>query len=122
MAKLSKTYLWWYSRGGINLVEEASSGDYPYTTVSTAGLNIRVYAIRKASHFSSDLNENSEFPSQFHEALAYKVIADMYRLPASLNLQLAQYFDKMYEKELRNAKKYAKSQLIETGHIRGVDF
>ena len=111
-SKLTKNYYWWLERNNLNLVENATSGDFDYVSVQTTGLAIRLYAIRRATHFTNDLTEESELPNQFHEALAYKVIADMYRLPSNLNLQLAQYFDTMYARELKQAKKYSRSTRV----------
>jgi hypothetical protein len=120
--KLTTNYYWWLERNNINLVQDSEGGDFNYVTVDKTGLKIRLYAIRRATHFTNDLTEESELPNQFHEALAYKVIADMYRLPGNLNLQLAQYFDQMYQRELKQAKKYSRSTRVTSGVIKGVDF
>ena len=86
-------------------------------TATSAGKTLRVHYTAKPSHFTTTLSETSEIPSQFHEALAYKVISELYKLPQSLNLQLAQYFDQQYIMSIREAKKYSKSNHIQGGMI-----
>lgn len=84
---------------------------------------LTVHYTAKAQHFGTELTDTSELPSQFHEALAYKVIAELYKLPGeSFNLQLAAYFDQMYEAQIREAKKYARRHHTSVGYIAPQDF
>ena len=122
-----KNYYWWVERQYIGVVEEktvsAIDNNDPYVSISDSGKKIRIHSTRKASYFTSDLTEVSELPTQFHETLCYKVIADFYKLPGeTFNLQLATYFDGEYEKGLREAKKFARRQHQDGAVIRGHSF
>jgi hypothetical protein len=63
-----------------------------------------------------------EIPSQFHEALAFKVIAMGYKDPRNMKIELAQYFDAEYDKVCKQAKKYARSNFQSTGQIVPQEF
>ena len=54
-------------------------------------------------------------------AIVYKAIADLFKLPKNLNMELAQYYELEYMKLIKRAKKYSKRHHISTGFIRGVD-
>ena len=100
----------------------------------TEAKSLRIHAISKASHFntgteidateysSSTLGPLGAIPTQFHEALVYKVIAMGYKTPPNINIDLAQYFDLEYEKSVKSAKKFSRSAYIQTGIIAPVDF
>tara|TARA_R110002020_G_scaffold461809_3_gene680939 strand:+ start:226 stop:645 length:420 start_codon:yes stop_codon:yes gene_type:complete len=104
-----------------------------YKTISEAK-PLRIHAISKATPFSTGSSTESaeyssatlgplgEIPSQFHEALVYKIISMGYKTPPNLNIELAQYFDLEYEKSIKEAKKYSRSNFIQTGMIAPVDF
>ena len=116
-------YAWYIDGFVINLVEKcASTTDYNFNwqTVSTNDLELRLYYTRKANKFTAnDLTLVSELPSQFHEALAMKVISDFYKLPGeTFNLQVAGFFDKEFEREVREGKKYARRDHQRTGYIQ----
>tara|TARA_Y100000310_G_scaffold24437_1_gene23478 strand:+ start:5070 stop:5762 length:693 start_codon:yes stop_codon:yes gene_type:complete len=121
-AKADK-YAWYLDCKTLYIVEKcAATADYLYEwqSVSTAGMKIKVYYTRKAAKYSADdLTLVSELPSQFHEALSFKVISDFYKLPGeTFNLQVAGYFDQEFEKEVREGKKYAKRGHQRTGFIQ----
>jgi hypothetical protein len=99
-----------------------------YKTISEAK-PIRLNTICKATHFNtgssiveSDFTNAStgplgQIPTQFHEALVYKVIAMGYKTPPSMDLNIAQYFDTEYDKIVKEGKKFARSNYIQTGII-----
>ena len=119
-------YFWFVSGERIGIVEKklsTYSGSDPFQSPSSSGVTLRVFYTSKASHFTEDLKETSEIPSQFHEALCMKVISDLYKLPGdNFNLQLSQYYDGQYALQIREAKKYAKRNHISGGTIIPQDF
>ena len=77
--------------------------------------------------YASSLTDTSagpleEIPLQFHEALAWRVIAQGYLPPQNLNPQLAQAFSSLYAAKIKDAKKYAKRHHTSGGFITPVDF
>ena len=128
MADRKKRY--WYIQGkNIAIVEEKPGGrtinyvtDH-YDSISETGLEMRIHAISldKASNYDS-INDTPDIPTQFHEALVFKAIAQLYEDPRQQNLQAAQYFDQKYQVALKNAKKYARSNRQVGGVIKPYDF
>ena len=95
---------------------------------------IRINTICKADHFNTggtiveaDFTNTSagplgHIPTQFHEALVYKVISMGYKTPPAMDLPTAQYFDTEYAKIVKEGKKFARSNYIQTGMIAPQDF
>mgnify|MGYP003145229565 FL=1 len=72
---------------------------------------------------TSDLtNTWTMIPLQFHEALVFKAIAGGYKDPRNMDFDVAQYFDREYEKSLKEAKKFAKSNYQTVGVVSSQDF
>ena len=118
-------YFWYISGERLGIVEKKTStgGADPMWQSPTSQESLRVHYTAKAAHLSDDLTETPEIPSQFHEALAMKVIGDLYKLPGeTFNLQLAAYFDQQYELQIREAKKYARRHHTSVGYIIPQDF
>ena len=104
-----------------------------FKTISEAK-PLRLHTISKADHFkvganmvpgdytSSTTGPLGDIPVQFHEALVYRVIAMGYKTPPGLQIDLAQYFDIEYEKVVKQAKKYARSNFTDVGQISPVSF
>jgi len=90
-----------------------------YISPATGGSTLTVHYIALATPFTTNLEDTpTDVPAQFHEALAFKVIADLYRLPGeSMNLQLSQYYDQLYAEQVREGKKYAKRNHMRSGVI-----
>ena len=115
---------------GTTTVDNAST---VYKTISEAK-SIRINTICKADHFNTgssiveaDTTSPSSgplghIPTQFHEALVFKVIAMGYKTPPAMDINVAQYFDMEYEKIIKQAKKFARSNYIQTGMITPQDF
>ena len=115
---------------GSTTVDNASTN---YQTISEAK-PIRINTICKADHFNTGSHiAEADFisphagplghiPTQFHEALVYKVIAMGYKTPPAMDINIAQYFDMEYEKVVKQAKKFARSNYIQTGVIAPQDF
>ena len=104
-----------------------------YQTISEAK-PIRINSICKADHFntgssiveadfsSATAGPLGHIPTQFHEALVFKVIAMGYKTPPAMDINIAQYFDMEYEKVVKQGKKFARSNYIQTGVIAPQDF
>lgn len=125
IAEIKDKYFWYIVGDRIALVEKSQA---PVTgeemsSITTAGMKIRIEYTTRPLPFTADLTTSSELPDQFHEALCYKVISDLYKLPGeTFNLQLAQYFDQQYLMQLREAKKYASRNRVSGGTIKPVSF
>ena len=90
----------------------------------TEAKDITLYAIIR----DTDLAINAltatwtQIPEQFHEVMVNKVIAAGYKDPRNMEINAAQYFDIEYEKGLKKAKKFSRSNFSTTGRISPVDF
>lgn len=121
---MANTNRYWYmdKNRSLGVVEQATNAvtvngvTSDYQSVSKV-LSGRIYSISRVESLSVLDNAPDEIPEQFHEAIAYKVIAMGYKDPRNLNIELAQYFDMEYEKALREAKKYSRSNSIRAGYI-----
>ena len=112
-------------KNGTTTTDGASTA---YKTISEAK-SVRINAIAKADHFNTGSNINTtditissagplgHIPTQFHEALVFKVIAMGYKTPPAMDINTAQYFDMEYDKVVKEGKKFAKSNYIQTGMI-----
>tara|TARA_Y100001963_G_C6793507_1_gene457086 strand:+ start:1873 stop:2259 length:387 start_codon:yes stop_codon:yes gene_type:complete len=119
--EIRNTHFWFIDGERLGIVQEKKSSavaDSKYESPTNAGDKIQVHYTSKAVPFNDNLKNTSEIPSQFHEALAFKVISSLYKLPGELfNLQLAQYYDGQYEMAIREAKKYARRNHQQGGVI-----
>ena len=84
-----------YLLEGVNEADTVSAGVASWVKVSPIGMD-----------------EEPNLPTQFHRALAYKVIAHGYEIQGSQEedanvLQLANYWNTKFEQEVMEAKKYA---------------
>ena len=130
---------WFVERGRIAFIEEGTN--QTVDGVSTTAISISeaksclIKAISLPIHFpigydvdvTASYTDNAygpleDIPSQFHEALAFKVIAIGYKDPRNMKIELAQYFDAEYEKLCKRAKKFARSNYQTTGHIVPQEF
>ena len=117
-------------KNGITTVDGAST---VFKTISEAK-SIRMNTICKADHFNTGSNiltddytsavagPLGDIPTQFHEALIFKVIAMGYKTPPAMDVNIAQYFDMEYEKIVKQAKKFSRSNYIQTGMITPQEF
>jgi hypothetical protein len=124
-SNLPANFAWYIERERVGILEWKKGEGVECATSPTAlgnGLTASFLLSRKAPDFTADLSENSQLPPEFHEALAFKVIAMGYLSAQNLNPQLAQTFEMMYEKKVKDAKKYARSNHTSHGYIQPVDF
>tara|TARA_R100001594_G_scaffold109662_2_gene144406 strand:- start:2254 stop:2925 length:672 start_codon:yes stop_codon:yes gene_type:complete len=118
---------WYISNGRLAVVEKVTSAITrddkisDYQSISVAK-EMRIYAMSQATDFTSDLTEESDLPSHFHEALAVKVISDGYLRGESLNPQLVQIFDTKYQMYVKEAKKEARRNHTGSFTVRPTDF
>ena len=87
---------------------------------------IRINAIAKPTDFGTDLSLVSPIPSQYHEALVYKVISDAYLKAGTqaFNPEASQIFENKYNTLIKDGKKEARHSYIASGGaiIRPTDF
>jgi hypothetical protein len=85
---------------------------------------IRVLAIAKAADFTINLTEETALPTQFHDALVYKVVSDGYLRGENLQPQLSQLFDMKYKELIKSGKKRARDNYVHSGAavIRPMDY
>tara|TARA_R100000458_G_C8078444_1_gene114247 strand:- start:70 stop:474 length:405 start_codon:yes stop_codon:yes gene_type:complete len=96
-----------------------------YKTIQTAGTNIlKIRGVFTDADLTSSLADESyeKIPSRFHEHIVNKVISIGYRDPRNMELNNSQFFDNEYEKGVKKAKKFARSNYINTGRIVQQDF
>lgn len=129
MASINETidkFFWFVNGNRIGIVEKNENsidGSDQYISPSKGGESLRIEYTSRPVPFDSDLTKSSEIPDQFHEALGYKVIAELYRLPGDgFNLQLAQYYDELYMLQIREGKKFASRNKVSGGYIKPVSY
>ena len=131
MAKTERFYFIDTEAGGegIALVEKGTVTKDGYTsnykTIQTSGTNIlKVRGVFTVSDLAMNAiaGTYSNIPSRFHEYMVNKVIAIGYKDPRHMEIQNAQYFDAEYEKGIKKAKKFARSNYITTGRVAPQDF
>jgi|TARA_R110002020_G_scaffold258800_9_gene472651 hypothetical protein len=117
------------TRARMGIAEQANSvlTKDGYTTdfkAITEVKDITIYAIAR----DYDLTVNnmattwSQIPIQFHEVIVNKAIANGYKEPRNMDIQVAQYFDNEYLLGLKEAKKFSRSNYQTTGNIKPQDF
>jgi len=83
---------------------------------------VRIYAISQGTDFGEDLEQESDLPLQFREALAYKVISDSYLIPPTAAMESHKIFYAKYMNLVKEGRKFARSNYIQTGNIRQTHF
>ena len=103
------------------VTKDGYTSDYESVT-EAKGLKIR------GAFLDADLSNNamggsySNIPSRFHEYIVNKVIATGYKDPRHMDFDVAQYFDNQYEKGVKKAKRFTRSNYQTTGIIKQQDF
>ena len=123
-----KGYVWWTERDRLGLAKSSDNGS---TFTSPEGSStIRVFCSKLADHFTIDhptdgtvinLNEISDLPEMFHDALICKVNAMLFELNPE-TIQIAQYWDSKYKEHIYEAKKFGNDNRTVGAHIRGEDY
>ena len=121
-----------FDKHRIGIVEKATNSTTKenattdYASISEVK-DLRLYGIMKPDALTTNLTNASdpaltEIPSQFHEVIVNKVVANGYKDPRNMNIEAAQYFDIEYEKGVKEGKKFSKSNYSDVGFIRQQDF
>lgn len=132
-----KEYFWYIDGNSgsfkMALVEKATSAvtkngwTSDYKTIELTGTNnLRIVGVFSDVDLTdpdavSPITKWSLIPERFHKCIADKVIAIGYRDPRNKDLQSAEYFEQVYEKQLRKAKARA-TTMLGTGRIVPQDF
>ena len=126
-ASTSSNERYWYIRNNqlalVEKVKKAVTRDdktSDYQSISVVK-EIRIYAISQGTDFGDDLMQESDLPLQFREGLAYKVIADAY-LVGEANMDAHKVFYTKYMDSVKEGRKFARSNYIQTGNIRQTHF
>ena len=99
-----------------------------YQSMSESGKEITIYSISTPTHltntdsYTTETKMFSDLPTQFHDALLWKVIAYLYMDPPALAPDAAAAFDSRYMELVNEAKKFAKSNKTRGGYINPVYF
>ena len=118
------TRVYWLERGQIAI---ATSNDYFNTFTSpTEVKTVRVYCVKRPNQFAItsdiDYTQTTDLHDDFHNAVLYKVSQWLHETNPE-TIQLAQYMEVQYEKELRKAKRMANTEHISGPVIvRGYDY
>ena len=83
---------------------------------------IRLNTISQATDFTSNLNDVSDLPVQFHESLACKVISDGYLHPPTTELEVSKAWYAKYMDYVQEGRKFARSGYIKLGNLRQTHF
>jgi len=136
---MAKQRYWYIDKHKIGIVEKNTNAvtkenlTSSYSSVSEVK-DLRVYAISRPDALYSSTSDDanyltvttdpalSEIPEQFHELIVNKVVANGYKDPRNLNIELAQFFEAEYLKGLREAKKFSKSRYRKGGYIKAYDY
>ena len=121
----------WYpdKLGKIGIIEKATNAitkdGYTSNWKSiTEVKSVRIYAISRDDDLSSGNLSNTfnQIPTQFHEAIVYKVIATGYKEPRNMELSNAQFFDAEYDMAVKEGKKFSKADYTDVGYVKQQDF
>ena len=118
---------WYVDSGRLGVVEKVTNAvtrddkTSDYQSISVAK-DMRIYAIGQGTDFGTTLTQESDLPTQFHEALSHKVISDGYLIPPTVNVDAHKMFYIKYMDMVKEGKKYAKSNYNQTGFIRQTHF
>ena len=93
-----------------------------WSPISEGGLSVMISYIIQDADLTNVASTWSQINSRYHKTIVNKAIAMGYRDNRNKDLQSAEYFDQLYEKELRKAKKFARSSYVSTGRIIPQDF
>ena len=85
-------------------------------------LTVRYEAIVANSDVTLMTNIYADIHSRYHKTIVNKAIAMGYQDPRNKDLQSAQYFDQLYERDVKKAKKFSKGQMVTDGRIIPQDF
>ena len=110
-----KDEVYWIERDSISIakLDRTATSIANEFTGPDAGKTVTIFAVKLDDNFDTssgagkiDLTESPSIPSEFHEALTYKVLARLHaQNPATI--QIANYWDQKFEASIAQAKRYA---------------
>jgi hypothetical protein len=119
---------WYVDNNRLGIVEKVTNAitrddkTSNYQSISVAK-EIRIHAISQATALLGTQTEQvPEFPSQFHDALSNRVIAEGYLRPPNLNPNVHTVFDVKYKEAVKAAKAFSRSNYNTSGTIKQVHF
>lgn len=122
---------WYLDHGRIGLVEKSTGAitrdgkTSNYQSISEA-LELRLYVISKAPYLSetgaTDDGNSYDLPTQFHEGLTFRVIGMLYLRPEVFNQVISSSFLALYDRTIKDGRKFARNQYRTTGFIAPQDF
>ena len=94
-----------------------------WQAITESGLGIWIEAVINEADLSSTASTWNDISDRYHKTIVDKVIAMGYRDPRNKDLQSAEYFEALYLKGEKRAKKMSKSHYYQgSGRIIPQDF
>jgi len=94
-----------------------------WQALKETGLTIYVEGTANDADLTGPTSTFNEIPTRYHKSIVDKVIAMGYRDPRNKDLQSAEYFEMLYKKGEKRAKKMARTNYVEgSGRIIPQDF
>ena len=125
-ASSSDDRFWYIDTNRIGIVEKAINSTSRdgrvsnYQSISEVK-EIRLFTVSQGTDFTTDLNQESELPSQFHEALIFKVVSDLHLL-AEGDMDRHKIFYTKYMNAVKSGRAYGRMNYLDSGAIRQVHF
>ena len=123
-----KKYAYYIDRGKLALVEQDTSVDGNWKTISTDGKFFRAWV--KGVSTTNDITTatdktgslNTEIPARYHDAIVNLTIAMAYLRPPQSNAESYTLFKQLYSEEMLKAKKFIRMGYRTSGMVKPVDF
>lgn len=94
-----------------------------WQAVTEANLTVYIEGTANDADLTGTSSTFSKIPTRYHKCIVDKVIAMGYRDPRNKDLQSAEYFEMLYKKGEKRAKKMARTNYVEgSGRIIPQDF
>lgn len=78
----------------------------------TEGLTVRYESIIADADLTGVTSQWTEINSRYHKTIVNKAIAMGYRDPRNIDLKSAEYFDQLYDKQVRRAKNSLEADML----------
>ena len=118
---------WYIDSGRIVIVEKILNAvtrddkTSDYQSISEVK-EMRLFTVAQGLDLGTDLEQELDLPSQFHESLVHKVVSDGYLLPPNISLDAHKIFYTKYMESVKEGRKYARSNYNQTGFIKPTYF
>ena len=125
----SKDRYWYIDNDRLGVVEKGlvtrDEKTTEFQTISETGIELRIHCIAKEADYATDLTISSRLPSQYHDALIYKVLSEGYLKGGTTGFdpQLSQLFEQKYLTLVKDAKKEARKNYSSSfGQVKPQEF